>query len=70
MNFDVAFEKLIGHEGGYVNDARDPGGETKYGISKRAYPDEDIAGLTLERAKQIYRRDCWARRIADNLLEA
>ena len=59
MNFDVAFEKLIGHEGGYVNDARDPGGETKYGISKRAYPDEDIAGLTLERAKQIYRRDYW-----------
>ena len=59
MNFDVAFEKLIGHEGGYVNDARDPGGETQYGISKRAYPDEDIAGLTLERAKQIYRRDYW-----------
>ena len=59
MNFDVAFEKLIGHEGGYVNDARDPGGETKYGISKRAYPDEDIAGITLEYAKQIYRRDYW-----------
>ena len=57
MNFDVAFEKLIGHEGGYVNDARDPGGETKFGISKRAYPDEDIAGITLEYAKHIYRRD-------------
>ena len=59
MNFDVAFEKLIGHEGGYVNDARDPGGETKFGISKRAYPDEDIAGITLEYAKHIYRRDYW-----------
>lgn len=59
MNFADAFEKLIGHEGGYVNDPRDPGGETKYGISKRAYPGEDIAGMTLDRAKAIYLRDYW-----------
>lgn len=59
MNFDRAFERLIGHEGGYVNDPRDPGGETKFGISKRSYPAEDIKGLTLERAKAIYRRDFW-----------
>ncbi len=59
MNFDQAFTALIGNEGGYVNDPRDPGGETKYGISKRSYPGEDIAGLTLERAKEIYRRDFW-----------
>lgn len=59
MNFDQAFERLIGHEGGYVNDPRDPGGETKFGISKRSYPAEDIKELTLERAKAIYRRDFW-----------
>lgn len=59
MNFDDAFERLIGHEGGYVNDPRDPGGETKYGISRRSYPGEDIAGMSLERAKVIYRRDFW-----------
>lgn len=59
MNFDKAFEQLIGNEGGYVNDPRDPGGETKYGISKRSYPGENIAGLTLERAKAIYLRDYW-----------
>jgi lysozyme family protein len=59
MNFDQAFERLIGHEGGYVNHPVDPGGETKYGITKRTYPAEDIAGLTLERAKAIYRRDFW-----------
>lgn len=70
MNFEVAFEKLIGHEGGYVNDARDPGGETKYGISKRAYPSEDIAGMTLDRAKQIYRRDYWDAVKADNMPDA
>ena len=59
MDFETAFERLIGHEGGYVNDPRDPGGETKFGISRRAYPGEDIAGMTLERAKAIYQRDYW-----------
>jgi lysozyme family protein len=59
MNFEQAFERLIGHEGGYVNHPSDPGGETKYGISRRAYPGEDIAGMTLERARQLYARDYW-----------
>lgn len=59
MNFDQAFERLIGHEGGYVNDPRDPGGETKFGISRRSYPGETIRTMTLERAKAIYLRDFW-----------
>ena len=61
----VIFEEIIGvvleHEGGYVNDPEDPGGETKYGVSKRAYPNEDIKNLTEEGAKDIYRRDYWER---------
>lgn len=59
MNFDLAFERLIGHEGGYVNHPSDPGGETKFGVTKSSYPGEDIAGMTLERAKTIYKRDFW-----------
>lgn len=61
MDFDAAFARLVDpqHEGGYVNDPKDPGGETKYGVSKRSYPGEDIANLTLERAAAIYRRDFW-----------
>ena len=58
-SFDKAFEILIGHEGGYVNDVNDRGGETRYGISKRAYPHIDIANLTLAQAKAIYRTDYW-----------
>lgn len=50
---------VLKHEGGYSHDPRDPGGETKYGISKRAYPLEDIANLTVERATELYRRDYW-----------
>ena len=59
MNFDTAFSRLIDSEGGYVNNPADPGGETKFGISKRSYPDVDIANLTLDGAKAIYLRDFW-----------
>ena len=45
--------------GGYTNDPRDPGGETKYGISKRAYPDINIKNLTLGDAEVIYYNDYW-----------
>lgn len=61
MDFDEAFERLIAHEGGYVNDPRDPGGETNWGISKRSYPNLDIKALTREQAKSIYKRDYWDR---------
>ena len=67
MNFDAAFQKLLGYEGGYVNDALDPGKETAYGISKTAYPDEDIKNMTQERAKMIYARDYWLPCGADRL---
>lgn len=59
MTFDEAFAELIGHEGGYVNNPADPGGETNWGISKRSYPKVDIKGLTLEGAKAIYLPDFW-----------
>lgn len=67
MQFDKAFERVIGHEGGYVNDPRDPGGETKFGVSKRAYPNMDIKNLTLDQAKEIYRRDYWNKLHLDEL---
>ena len=53
------FLALMVSEGTEVNDPADPGGHTKYGISKRAYPHEDIAALTSERARQLYERDYW-----------
>lgn len=65
--FNAAFEIVVGIEAGYVNDPQDPGGETKYGISKRAYPELDIANLTIDQAKEIYRRDYWDRCACDTL---
>lgn len=67
MNFDTAFDRLIGHEGGYVNNPLDPGGETNWGISKRAYPNVDIKNLTRDGAKDIYRADFWNRVNAERL---
>ena len=59
MTFDEAFGILLGHEGGYVNNPADLGGETRWGISKRSYPAEDIPNITQARAAEIYRRDFW-----------
>lgn len=59
IDFDTAFTRLLGHEGGYVNHPADPGGETNWGISKRSYPAVDIKNLTRDQAKAIYRRDFW-----------
>lgn len=63
------FNRLMKYEGGYVNDPDDPGGETKFGISKRAYPDEDIANLSEGRAMQIYYEDYYKKVNADKLPE-
>lgn len=59
MNFDKAFDILLGHEGELSDHPKDRGGLTKYGISQRAYPGEDIVNLTVERAKELYERDYW-----------
>lgn len=59
MDFNAAFDRLLGHEGGYVNDPRDPGGETNWGISKRSYPNINIKALSREGAKEIYKKDFW-----------
>lgn len=67
MTFDIAFDRLLGNEGGYTNDPADPGGETNWGISKRTYPHIDIKALTREGAKAIYLRDFWQRIHADDL---
>lgn len=58
-DFKKAIKVILLHEGGYVFDKRDPGGETNFGISKKSYPDLDIKKLTVEQATEIYLRDYW-----------
>jgi lysozyme family protein len=60
MNFDKAFNILLQFEGTAFTDYNnDMGGETKYGISKAAYPSLNIAALTEFQAKAIYGTDYW-----------
>lgn len=61
VKFRFALERTLLHEGGYVHDPLDPGGETHFGISKRSYPALDISNLTRADAEKIYFRDWWQR---------
>jgi len=68
--FDQIIDRILAHEGGYVNNPRDPGGETQWGISKRSYPHLNIRALTRKDAIEIYRRDFWQRVQGDSLPRA
>jgi len=63
MNFDQAFDRLLGNEGHYSNDPGDPGGETCWGIivkEARAHGyTGDMKDMPKEFAKQIYLEDYW-----------
>jgi len=69
INFDEIIEVVLHHEGGYVNDPDDPGGETNFGIAKRSHPDVDIANLTKDGAKEIYKEHYWDRNKVEDLPE-
>lgn len=69
-DFSVYMERVLGHEGGYVNLPADPGGETQWGIAKRSYPNVDIKALTREEAIAIYHRDFWGTVDGDQLPSA
>ena len=65
VEFDDIIEVVLHHEGGYVNDPDDPGGETNFGVAKRSHPDVDIANLTKDGAKEIY----WNKNKVESLSE-
>lgn len=71
--FKSAVEFTLKHEGGHVNDPKDPGGETNLGISDRrdgiidgkadidgdGVPDVVISKITVAQAEQVYYHDYW-----------
>lgn len=68
-HFDRAMVFVLRWEGGgtLTDDPNDPGGLTKYGISQKANPDVDVAALTEEKAKALYRERYWDRIDGDAL---
>jgi len=69
--FDKIVEDVLKHEGGYVNDPQDPGGETNLGVTKRVYEDfggtKDMKDLTREDVEPIYKKNYWDRVKGDDL---
>ena len=65
--FQRCLQFVLDREGGYVNDPKDPGGETNFGISKRSYPDLDIKHITTPQVSNIYYQDFWLKNHCDKL---
>lgn len=64
-NFDKFINRILGHEGGYVNHPADPGGATNWGITERVARQHGYTGdmrlLPRATAIEIYRVDYWVR---------
>lgn len=67
-NFNASLDRLLVHEGGYVNHPSDPGGETNLGITKRTYdayrrgkklPIRSVRMITLDETRDIYKTQYW-----------
>lgn len=71
MNFDQAFDKLLGNEGGYSDHRADPGGKTNFGITIAVARENgyfgDMRNMPLSFAKTVYRRQYWDAVRADEL---
>lgn len=63
MNFDEAFDRLIGNEGGYSNNPADPGGETMWGMTAKVARANGYQGamrdMPRDTAKAIYKTQYW-----------
>lgn len=66
-HFPYSVEVVLKNEGGYINNPQDPGGETKFGISKKTYPSLDIKTLSQDQAKEIYYQDYWLKNNLDKI---
>ncbi|HCQ9810041.1 glycoside hydrolase family 108 protein [Acinetobacter baumannii] len=74
ITFDEVFERTIGHEGGYVNNPKDPGGETNWGITIATARENgftnSMKSMTRAQAKEIYRVAFWKRAKCDQFTGA
>jgi lysozyme family protein len=65
MSIETLLDTVIAREGGYVNDPRDAGGETIWGVTAETARANGYAGpmkaMTRDQAKQVYRSAFWVR---------
>jgi lysozyme family protein len=66
-NFEAALARVLAHEGGYVDHPLDPGGATKYGVTRatlaawrgRPVSKAEVMALSRAEAGEIYRARYW-----------
>jgi lysozyme family protein len=71
-DFNISIKVILKHEGGYVWDPADPGGETIFGISRKFLDsvgllNEDIKNMTIDRAIELYQQYFWKSQYDDIL---
>lgn len=71
MKFEDALKHVLKHEGGYVNDPTDMGGETNYGITFKTAKDHGYNGnmkdIPMSVVGEIYKKGYWDRCKCDQL---
>lgn len=67
-NWKASLDAVLKHEGKWVNDPADPGGETNLGVTKRVYlawcklgkiPPKSMRALTPQDVEPIYKAQYW-----------
>jgi lysozyme family protein len=75
-NFDRCLEKMLKHEGGFVNHPKDPGGMTNLGVTKTVWEEwvghpvdeKQMRSLTPKLVAPLYKRKYWDACRADDLV--
>src|SRR5690606_21716507 len=73
--FEAALTEVLVHEGGFSNHARDPGGMTNLGVTKRTWEawtgrpatEGEMRSLTRAKVAPLYRKNYWDAVRADEL---
>lgn len=67
-NFDDSLTSVLKHEGGFVDDPRDPGGRTNHGVTQTVYndwrvgnglPENDVKDITAVEVMAVYKKRYW-----------
>jgi lysozyme family protein len=74
-NFTSALQAVLKHEGGYVNNPKDPGGETNLGCTKAVWEEhcghpvdtKTMKALTPADVAPLYKRKYWDKVCGDDL---
>lgn len=69
-HFEIALQRVLKHEGGYVNNAKDKGGETNYGVTVGVARQFGYMGsmrtIPLTVVEKIYKKQYWDAMDCDN----